>query len=358
MSNSLLAHLYPKFTTGVENLATESLCYLLKQSNALNIAFTKLVSDLLKLDLQKTLQYSTQETIEENNARPDLVGKDRNGCDVLFCEMKFYAGLTQNQPLTYIDSLKSNGGSGLLFVCPKARETDLWKKLKDICDENKRNIKEVDNHLCIVDGIAMGIITWGEILEKLEQVCHSNDNKSLADVIQLKGLCEHMDMDRFIPFTSEELSAETARKIQRYYDVIDKTVELLEADKNINFSNIDGRKQKNVKSTRETERLKGYQKEFKIDNHLVYFAYDRQLWKSNSSIATPFWVSFNDENWESQEDIQNVFAKIDANKKDDDYEVWNVISLALVPPVNATLDEVCEDLKRQILNYLDLFKNN
>lgn len=44
-----------------------------------------------------------------------MAGTDRNGNEVVLCEMKFYAGLTQNQPLTYLDRLKGHDGIGFLF---------------------------------------------------------------------------------------------------------------------------------------------------------------------------------------------------------------------------------------------------
>ena len=41
-------------------------------------------------------------------------------------------------------------------------------------------------------------------------------------------------------------------------------------------------------------------------------------------------------------------------KKDD--SIWSKCYLALEPLTDATLDEVCQDLKRQILRYVDLFR--
>ena len=61
MAYSLLAHLYPHIRGSQEDIATYSLQYLLVQSNELNRAFTKRVSEVLHVEIEDTLQYICQE---------------------------------------------------------------------------------------------------------------------------------------------------------------------------------------------------------------------------------------------------------------------------------------------------------
>ena len=65
--------------------------------------------------------------------------------------MKFYAGLTENQPLGYLERLQKAGGHGLIFVCPKARQTNLWAKLKEVCAEQQ--VETINDNCISVDGI-------------------------------------------------------------------------------------------------------------------------------------------------------------------------------------------------------------
>lgn len=340
MAYSLLAHLFPHIKGSQEDIATLSLQYLLSQSEELNRAYTKRLSEKMKIDLPETLEYITQFTGKsEEKERPDLSGIDSHGKEILLCEMKFYASLTINQPLTYLDRLKSNNGKGLMFVCPLARRTSLWSKLKELCAN--RSIEEVDDYCIKVDGISLAIITWTEIIELLKQVSSSVAITYSSDIAQLEGYCNQLDSDAFIPFSSEDLSAEVSKKAERYYQVIDEVIELLLADKSVVTS------KKGVKAT---AYRKGYTRSLFFGDNTITLNYDRDLWKRPSSIETPFWVAIRDADWDQS---PNKFNPISEHNKESH---WDLIFLSLEPLQNATFTEVCEDMKNQILKYIELYK--
>ena len=157
MAQSLLAHLYPYIKGSQEDIATFSLQYLLSQSSKLNAAFTKFAADTMGIDLEERLQYLCQVTGEsEEKERPDMVGTDADGAEVVLFEMKFYASLTANQPNTYLDRLRKNGGKGLLFICPMARKTSLWAKLQELCGTETDEISK----FCVsANGVNLAITT-------------------------------------------------------------------------------------------------------------------------------------------------------------------------------------------------------
>ena len=100
----------------------------------------------LHIQTEDTLQYLCQVTGKsDNKERPDMAGIDSKGIETILCEMKFYASLTINQPLGYIDRLKNNNGKGLIFVCPNIRLTNLWATLNEIC--KNREVKVIDDYL-------------------------------------------------------------------------------------------------------------------------------------------------------------------------------------------------------------------
>ena len=341
MAQSLLAYLYSRIRGSQEDIATIALQYLLSQSDALNNAFTHLLSTSLGMDLDDNLRYFCQ-AVGEDQERPDMEGIDSVGREQVLCEMKFYAGLTHNQPLSYLDRLKEKQGQGLIFVCPKARMTSLWMKLKDLCAT--REVQIVHEHCIRVDGIAMSIMTWAEILNHLHKVASSSAIEYLSDIHQLEGYCAQMDSDAFIPFESTELTAENAKRFERYYEVIDETAKLIVADGSVTASH---------KGKASAYRA-GYERKLTVDDFIVSLLYDLNLWKSDISVETPFWVGISNKDWQQPEDFRKKFLQIPKHKQDD--TVWNTCYFALEPLADATLDEVCANLKQQIFEYIDLLR--
>ncbi len=106
MASSLFAHLALQFGSHPENLATEALGYVLQNSETARAA----VRDLLRgfgSTIDDELTYATQSS-GEHDARPDLVGRNATGAEPLLIEVKFWAGLTQNQPVAYLQRLPSS----------------------------------------------------------------------------------------------------------------------------------------------------------------------------------------------------------------------------------------------------------
>lgn len=340
MAQSLLAHLYSHIRGSQEDVATISLQYIISQAEELRDAFNRLLGNRLQQNLSDVVKYSCQAT-GQNQERPDISGKDSSGNEILLCEAKFYAGLTENQPLTYLKRLKEGNGKGLVFICPKARITNLWTKVCSLCQAPEPQI--IDEYCVTVDGVAMSIITWDEILSELERVAVASVPEMRSDINQLVGYCREMDMEAFIPFTSEELGAITAKKQQRYSQVIIETTNRIHADKKL----------KTTKATRNSYNS-GFEYKMRVNQYYVYLVYDEILWMTDTSKETPFWLLIMDEEKKQTEEIRTILRKLPERIIEDE-AYWNHY-IALEPLVNATLDEVAEDLQRQIYKYLEMFK--
>lgn len=335
MANSLLAHLYTHIRGSQEDIATISLQYILSQSVELKAAFTKRIGDSLGVKLPE-LQYACQAS-GKNKERPDMSGTDAYGNELVLCEMKFYAGLTKNQPSTYIERLKEEDGKGLVFICPNARIISLWTKIKELCVDY--TVEKVSDFCISVDGIRLAIISWSEILELLHKTAAAVAVECLSDINQLEGYCAQMDSDAFIPFSPEDLSADISRKAERYYEVIDKIIELLCDDETLETS---------LKGLKATAYRKGYTRSIYVDEFAITLNYDRDLWKSNSSVETPFWFALRNRKWEQDEDIRKLVTTYPDIKRED--KLWNLVWVALEPLTDSTLLEVCEYMKNQILD--------
>lgn len=100
---NLLAGLATKFDVGREDLATEALHHILTSSRTASTALPDFVNRQAAR-VEGELQFTTQAT-QPDGIRPDLVARDEAADLVLVLEAKFNAGLTGNQPVSYIRNL-------------------------------------------------------------------------------------------------------------------------------------------------------------------------------------------------------------------------------------------------------------
>ena len=314
MAESLLAHLYSRIKGSQEDVATVSLQYILASSEKLLEAFNKLLSDALKTNIESVVSYSCQ-SVGENSERPDMSGIDKDGNEVVLCEMKFYAGLTSNQPNGYISRLKTNGGKALAFVCPEQRRVSLWSKILDL-------------------------VSWAEVIDVLRRVASSVEVEAIPDIAQLSGFCNMMDSTAFIPFSSEDLGPDIARREERYYQVIDRLFDVLVSNKSINASG------EGLKASATRYRYARY---MKINDYPVALLYSRPTWMNPSSVETPFWFYVNDNDWNQPEEMRLKLRSIPERERD---IIADKIAVALHPLLDVTLDEIANDMMNQILKVI------
>lgn len=336
---ALLAHLYSHIRGSQEDIATYSLQYILSASSELNRAFTHLVSESFHCEVLAPLNYICQVS-GENRERPDMVGVDIEGNEQILCEAKFYAGLTNNQPNSYLDRIAQRGGTGLVFICPEVRKAVLWDQLKQLVAE--RNTMPISDFCLSVDGVKMAIITWNEVTSILKRTSASTAIEYVSDVEQLEGFCKQMDSDAFIPFSAEDLGPEVPRKEERYYRVIDKLVEYLKTDKSLNPI---------TKGVKATAYRKGYGRGINIRGYWLSINYDRDLWTDASSCETPFWVAVRSgKDWKQHDYIIRALNRFPEIEKG---SIWGLTYIALHPMLNGTLDEIVADMKAQLMKFVD-----
>ncbi len=342
MRKSLLGHLYTHIRGSSEDVATMALQYLLTYYDSLQESFNDLLATKLCRTFDKNTSYECQ-SVGDDLERPDMSGTDDNGNEIILCEMKFYAGLTSNQPLGYLKRLKNEKGIGLVFVCPKARMVSLWDTLLGKCGGNVETVGE----MCVaVDGINMTILSWEEVLLALTQTANAKEKSSLADIEQLKGYCEQMENDSFIPVREEELGAYEAKKYERLMYILDRVVESLLADKSISAD---------TKGLKATAYRHGYVRYIRVNDLCVDLRIDLEIWRNDKYVDTPYWISFRDAEWNTPEHFKKCASGISAARKC----MWmksEHFSLALDVPCGVVEDDVVNGIKKQILDYVKLFE--
>lgn len=345
MSYSLLAHLYPRIKGSQEDVATFSLGYILEQSAVLNEAFTGIALERLHIDRLGILSYRCQDT-DVDYGRPDIAAY-KDGKLKLLLEAKFYAGLTANQPVSYINRLSESGGIGLMFICPRDRVISLWDKLRCVSVNAGLTETTVADRLSDFNGIRMTVITWNEILSELIRVAEAREPEYLGDLKQLEGFCSKIDSESFIPFRPDDLSVQVARDIDRYYQVVDEALRVLAAHSELEPS---------TKGLRGAPRWQGYSQYIRLGEFGVSIDFLRKLWKNPASCETPFWChikEIQDGKWVLTDRIKSYLSSLEASKQDDFY---GTIYIALVPKPFTTLEETAEDLAAQIISIISSIK--
>ncbi len=339
MKKSLLGHLYSHIKGSAEDVATMALQYLLISYDELNEGFNNYLASKLQISFDKKTSYTCQ-SVGDEQERPDMSGKDSKGKEIILCEMKFYAGLTSNQPLTYLKRLKKNSGVGLVFVCPKDRMISLWDTLMLKCSTEKVEI--ISQNLANVNGIRMLLLSWEEIIQILTQTANSVSKDSLADIEQLKGYCEMIASNSFIPFKEEDLGAIHAKRYEQFMYILDRVVDALGADERVEL---------NLKGLKATAHRHGYKRFMILNQYGVDLRFDLNFWADDRYADTPYWISFRDTDWKPTKKIQENTDIIPATRR---IPYNSRHYLAIDVPCNLYEEEVVESIKEQVIEYLAL----
>ena len=202
---TLLAKLAPMFGGQTENVAVEALGHILSGSEAARRA----LADVVRAggaEVGQIVQVRTQATGREG-ARPDLAGLDERGDERVLIEAKFWAGLTENQPVSYLERLPDEQPSALLFVAPAARVESLWAELRRRVSESAAGItpdsfREADELRSAAASGARGLVltSWKNLLDRMAAgAAAAADSHTEIDVQQLRGLAVRVDADAFLP---------------------------------------------------------------------------------------------------------------------------------------------------------------
>ena len=281
--DTLFAHLAFKFTGNHELLATEGLAFILQRSEAARSALHSLIARFVP-ELPPDLRY-VSELRGDDGERPDVVGLDPDTTPRVIIEGKFWAGLTDNQPLTYLSRLPEGRPGALAFVVPAARLEVLWPEVTtrmleggiDLSDERRELTSRVAR-LASRPHYAL-MITWPGLLGALEMACVEEDRRIGESVRQLAGLCAAQDMEAFLPLRAEEISsAEVARRSMNYVRLVDDIVAHL---KSIGCGSADG--------FRATPTWDGWVRYVRLGGYLAAgIAFDCTRWLNHG--ISPIWL--------------------------------------------------------------------
>jgi hypothetical protein len=201
MATTVLAHLASDLPQK-ENLATGALAFILNRSARARQA---LAAEVLQLTGRALLleRVEAQVALDEEG-RPDLRLLDGVGGLLGFVEAKFWAGLTEAQPVAYLRHLAETGGGVLVVLAPDRRLSMLRAELLDRCRHAEMGMEAVGASSLRVGPVDLIMVPWNRLLRVVAHAV-ADDLAVASDVQQLAGLVTRFEEDGFLPLTREEL---------------------------------------------------------------------------------------------------------------------------------------------------------
>ncbi len=352
----LLAKISPMFSGQTEDVAVEALGHILNGSQPARDALSE-AFQIGGAEVGKIAEVETQVTLEDyDDARPDLAAFNEDLSMRVLIEAKFWAGLTENQPVTYLRRLLSEPKpSALLFVAPHARLESLWPELKRRIVESDLDIslkseKRYEGFLSAPVGKKSHLVltSWTSLLDHMvDAVSADGDSQTAADIAQLRGLAAQEDTTAFMPLRAGELGPDIPRRLMGLKTLVDHVKERLVAHDIADQEGLTG-------ATRATRyihyiRLAGAGAAFGIE-------YDK--WATLRD--TPLWLTFYD--WKDInkfKPLKEVWEKLESFRQSDPPEIFKVgnelvmpIELPLGLEHDTVLDKIFRSLK-DIANKID-----
>jgi len=297
---TVFSHIVQKlFSQMNENVATDALTFILNSSESARNGLMKLIREVAPN--MPLLHFQSQKTEEGN--RPDLWGLDNTNPHV-YIENKFWAGLTDNQPVSYLKQLAEYSQPTLLLVVvPVAREQTMWRELKHRLLEEKIIFTDLEidpgsliNCANTDIGPILALTTWNRLLSVLELEV-ADEPSARSDLLQLKALCESADNDAFIPISNSEL---TDQRIPAFVLQLDSVVlSSIELAVSKGLLEIDG-----LRPMASWEKIGRYARFPKGKDVGCWFGVHFGLWKKFG--GTPLWLLFSKGEWGRANEIQTL----------------------------------------------------
>jgi hypothetical protein len=278
--STILAHLAGQLGPSTENVAAEALSYILSKSPEARRAMLG-IAQSFGLQCTDALSFQTQVS-DENGGRPDLVGRAPDETNRLLIEAKFWAGLTGNQPVTYLRSSLHPARPGcLLFVMPAARLETVWPELlRRVRNEGLMSGERHEGLRSVTCGQhILSATSWRAVLEALlDSVRASGDASVAEDIRQLMALCEQMDTTAFLPLHSEELNPRLGRRNLEFCALTDDLTAKLVHDGLAS-----------TKNTRATPVAAGYMRYALVKEHGAAIQFNCDYWMTWGD--SPLWFA-------------------------------------------------------------------
>lgn len=347
---SILSEVVGKHAKQIENICSESLALIINDSPSAQAAFREYVlrSSANTINLNEKMLISSQVTSKRDTSIPDLNINDGSN-ETYLLEAKFWAGLTEHQPNTYLKRIASTGGA-LLFLAPERRVPSLKNEVA-----SKMELAGIGYNVhgegFVVGQVHIFFLCWGALLNALwTSATNASDQTSLHNLFQLKALVDKIDSEAFLPFEHQLFTPAAGTQRDQMVDLLDMLVD----------SN------KNIFDTAKLTYGGGkytYQRFFKLfKKYGGYMLYSSSLWKKYNE--TPIFICLSTISWGKDEELAEMpqfeYALKSEGIKHYTYEVINTNYPALVIPLfvktGVSKEVVYQDLQGQLEHIAETLK--
>lgn len=302
---SVFSHIIQKrFSRQSEDIATDALAYILRDDDARE-AMTGMLRGIVPG--LPGLRFETQESTQRDEARmrPDMVGRDGDRTRV-FVENKFWAGLTVNQPVSYLTELAGCPQPSLLLVIgPEKRGQTLQRALSQRLTEADMLLAQDEApsgapwRATTKTGPTVALTSWRAVLDLLEEGAGHNPGIR-ADIGQLRSLCDAADDDAFTPVSLEDISdQQMPGLILRLTSVVQATVDAAVT--------ADVLSTKRLRPQADWWRIGQYVRLGGDDGWGTWFGIYFTRWKSDD--AAPLWLDFDETRFGRGREVREVAAR-------------------------------------------------
>jgi hypothetical protein len=317
MQTSLLSHIANNFITQYENVANSSVTYLLNKYPAASHALEEI------LGMSSIPTHYISELSTDSNGRPDITGLDDKGNKVVIIEGKFWANLTDNQPINYLKELSEDGI--LFFLVPDKRlhslEVEISKRLNG--DKDQKVV----------------VRSWSTFLKLIEIENNKNHNDQLAsDLMQLSELCNKMDIEGMPPLSMADLDPMNGRLSSQFPDIIDECNTRIRLWEHSNFNGL-----------KTTSSKYGHGFYFQVHGLACYLYYSSYNWFKKEG-HTPIWLDIRDNNWKKDE---SFYYSINSNNA---YSEKDCTSYAIQLSPGMDKNDVVQHILNEVDRVLSLIK--
>ena len=294
--SSLLGFLTGRLTTRTEDIATETLGYLLRRDVS-----REALADLVAAagaGPYPPLKFRTQASNTEGS-RPDIVGEAADGVVHVVVEGKFWAALTDAQPLGYLRQIPVSGI--LMFVCPGRRVDSLWKEIEAACADGSQTIESVVTRGTIrsgqVDRRVLAVASWDAVINGFAASASRSGDATLAsDIEQLRGLCADVDQAEFLPIESEEMSPALGLRLTSLAKLVDDV-----------FFSLEGATYFSRQGLRKAGAVPGqYGRYIRIGGHGCFLKFCSNCWGSYG--MSPLWLRVGNASFEQSDELHLKLA--------------------------------------------------
>ena len=332
----LLAYLVSSFPGRTEDIATEALCHVFRHSDACVEALGDVVQSGVR-DIDPIDTVNTQ-VIGHDGTRPDLVCFDETGRERVLIEVKFWAGLTANQPNAYIKRLPEDRPAVVMFLVPEDRVRSLWPQLRKRLRREFGLDEEIDaERRCVrISGSQqhLMVVSWGGLLDAMAARSSDSDEPGpVTQIRQLRSLARYADKGAFKPIPpGSESGTDSEMRLRQYRRLVDAATE-----EGINQGWADR------KGLRATPKRYGYGRYIRLHGTVVWFGINTDLFETTGE--TPLWVSRH-HSYTDEPDVSREIGKEDQDwyRKHDRH--WFPIDLRRDAEYPQVLAGVIDSLKR------------